>query len=197
LWYSRAAGILAAFFVAFSGPLIAVTLGREYLHAPYAILLISCHLALFVAYLGRPSMPVLIVSPLLALVLAAVWRTADLYLAFFAVLLLLCSGKDTRERRKLMVGHLVAMIVAGVILPHLTAERFLLGWPLLLVLTSTVYLFVKGSLPSKVPAAGWALSPMSSTGSIGFAFCPASLMILLPYPIQRGFSGLKHTLIHC
>ena len=53
-----------------------------------------------------------------------------------------------------MVAHLVAMFVAGIILPHLRAERFLFGWPLLLVLTSTVYLFAKGSLPSKVP--GWA-----------------------------------------
>jgi hypothetical protein len=153
LWYSRAAGVLAAFFVAFSTPLITVTMGREYLHGPYAILLISCHLALFVAYLGRPSTAVLVLSPLLALALAAVWRVADLYLAFFAVLLLLCSGEDTRQRSKLMVAHLVVMLVAGVLLPHLRADRFLLSWPLFIVLTSTVYLFTKRSLPSKIP--GW------------------------------------------
>jgi hypothetical protein len=108
---------------------------------------------LFVAYLGRPSTAVLVLSPLLALALAAVWRVADLYLAFFAVLLLLCSGEDTRQRSKLMVAHLVVMLVAGVLLPHLRADRFLLSWPLFIVLTSTVYLFTKRSLPSKIP--GW------------------------------------------
>ncbi|MBP2680909.1 MAG: hypothetical protein H6Q78_772, partial [Candidatus Krumholzibacteriota bacterium] len=55
LWGCAAAGIFAAFLAAFFAPLAGATDGREYLHAPYAFLLVSAHLALFARYVSRPS----------------------------------------------------------------------------------------------------------------------------------------------
>jgi hypothetical protein len=153
LWLSRGAGLLAAFLVAFSGPLVAVTYGREYLHTPYAILLISLHLSIVAEYLRSRPFVASALSALVAFMLLAVWELADLYLVAFGALVMISAGARASDARGVVTAHLVALIFAGVLLPHLRAERFLLGWPFVFFVVSTGYLVFKSSLPSRIP--GW------------------------------------------
>jgi len=154
LWRSRASGLLAAFFVALSVPVISGSFGREYVHAPFAILAISLHLAIFLAYLRRPATIGAVAASVIALVVTAVWRNADLYLVFFAGIAFFAPGLDLSGRRRMIGAHLVAILFAGILWPHLRAERFVLSWVPILFLTSTVYLIAKPSLPKKI--SGWA-----------------------------------------
>jgi tetratricopeptide (TPR) repeat protein len=119
LWRSRPAGLLAAFFVAFSSPLITATFGRDYGHGPYALALTSLHMGLVLAYLRSPSRRTLVMTLLVALVLPVVWASADLYMVLVAAVVLLAPfGRDGR-RAWFLAGHLLVMIIAGTVLPHL------------------------------------------------------------------------------
>jgi tetratricopeptide (TPR) repeat protein len=153
LWLSRAAGLFAAFLIAFSGPLIAVTHGREFTHGPFSIVLISLHLLFLLGFLRNPTLGASLLASGVAFALLATSEIADLYLVLTAVTVVLAAGPSVIHHRRFLLAHLVVMVFAGVLLPHLRAERFLLGWPLIFVLLSTGYLFAKSVLPARIP--GW------------------------------------------
>ena len=155
LWSSRIAGVFAAFLVGLISPLVIVTMGREYLHAPIAILLISFHLSVLLTCVGKASPMRLILLGATALSLAAVWRLADFYYVFVAIFTLVARTHDGHSRRRIMIAHALAMFLAGVTLPHLRAEQFLINWPAILVLVTTIYLFARDWLPKKIPAWAW------------------------------------------
>ncbi len=152
LWSSRSAGLLAAFFVAFSSPLIAATYGRDYGHGPYALLLTSLHLGLVIAYLRQPSRRTLALAALVAMALAAGWETADLYIVLIAAVVVFAASPNEKLRAHFLAGHVLAMTIAGIVLTHLRAERYLASWPFMCLLSVTAYVLVKRWLPSKVPA---------------------------------------------
>jgi len=121
LWGCQAAGVFAAFLAAFFAPLAGVTDGREYLHAPYAFVLVSLHLALFAGYVSRPSLVKAAATALVGLALFGVWRGAELYLAAFILGALLLPSLPGGARRRILAAHLAAVLLAVVAFPHLRA----------------------------------------------------------------------------
>jgi len=121
LWGCQAAGVFAAFLAAFFAPLVGVTDGREYLHAPYAFVLVSLHLALFAGYVSRPSPVKAAATALVGLALFGVWRGAGLYFAAFILGALLFPSLPGGARRRILVAHLVAALLAVIAFPHLRA----------------------------------------------------------------------------
>lgn len=162
LWRSRAAGLLAGFFVAFSSPLVAASDGREYLHAPFSITLILFQLWALTAYWRKRSPWMLGLSVIVAFVLLASWDTAAFYLVF-VVLVIAAAAPDRKRSRHAIAGQLLAVLFAGILLPHLRADHFLLAWPVLLLTSASVYTIVGRSLLSRssslvrVPAAAWVI----------------------------------------
>jgi hypothetical protein len=154
VWDCQAAGGFAALLVAFSAPLIALTDGRDFLHAPYAFVVVSLHLVFFATTAVRFSVSRMVLTALVALALFGIWGSAGLYLAVFGVLVLLVPRLSTQTRRSVLASHLAATFVAGIVFPHLRAERFVFAWPMAWLLVATAYLFLRDKLPRRVP--GWA-----------------------------------------
>jgi hypothetical protein len=152
LWQCQTAGLLAALLLAFSRPLVEVTLGSEYLHGPFALLLVSLHLWLFLSWRRTPSTARAIWTALAALALLATWEAGPAYVALFGVAAVLLPGGDTSTRRTLLTWHAAVMILAAALLPHLQARRLIADWPVVLVVVSTAYSYVRQSLPSRFPA---------------------------------------------
>ncbi len=154
LWQCQTSGLLAALLLAFSPPLIGITLGSEFLHGPFALLLVSLHLWLFLAWRRTPSTARAIWSALATLALLAVWETGPAYAALFCAVAVLLPRGDDRARRTFLTWHAAVMIFAAALLPYLHARRLIADWPVVLIVVSTVYSYVRHSLPSRVP--GWA-----------------------------------------
>lgn len=150
---SPAAGLFAAFLVALSNPVVQVTLGRDFLHGPFVILFISLHLYLFAKYRRHASTGPMVLMALVVFALLASWGTADLYLVVLTLLSLLVPGLDRGDRKKVLVTHALVAVLAGILIPNLRAERFIVGWPLIFLVFSTVYLFVKHTLPLRIHGA--------------------------------------------
>jgi hypothetical protein len=175
LWACQAAGVFAAFLVAFSGPLIGVTNGKDFLHAPYAFVVISVHLAIFLSYAARPSTIAAVLSGLAVFVLFGMWGGAGLYIAAFGLVVLVLPSLSREARRRILVAHLAAALLAGITLPHLRADRFVLAWPAVWLLVITLYSYFGHKLPRRTP--GWiyvlgasivvalVLRPLQSRGS--------------------------------
>ena len=119
LWGCAAAGIFAAFLAALFAPLVGVTDGREYLHAPYAFLLVSAHLAFFLRFVSRPSVARAAVAALAGLALFAVWNAAGLYVAVFIAGTLFHPSLARSDRRTIVAAHLAAVAVAIIAFPYL------------------------------------------------------------------------------
>ena len=153
LWTCQAAGAFAAFAVAFSGPLIDVTNGKEYLHAPFAFVVISLHLAIFLSCAARPSLTAAVLSGLVGFVLFGVWGAAGLYIAAFGLAVLVLPSLSPEARRRVLAAHLAAVLLAGIILPNLRAARFVLAWPTVWLAVITLYSFFREKLPRRIP--GW------------------------------------------
>ncbi|MDH3217368.1 MAG: tetratricopeptide repeat protein, partial [Candidatus Krumholzibacteria bacterium] len=152
LWLSRVTGLLAAFLIAFSGPLIAATHGREFDHAPYAVLLASLQLFLFASYARTSRMVAVTLMGLTAFALLSVWEGARFFLVLFGMLALLAPGLEASQRKRLVFSQLAAVALAGILMPYLRAERFLLSWPSLFFVVATTLVFARHRLPPKIPA---------------------------------------------
>ncbi|MEJ2721532.1 MAG: hypothetical protein P8181_10410 [bacterium] len=181
LWMCRAAGVFAAFLVAAMGPVIQLTNGREFLHAPFAVVIISLHLIFATGYSRKPSIPNAILTGLAAIALLAIWNGAAVYIALAAAVILLLPGLAPADRRGLLAAHLAAIAAGGLLLPQLQAQRSLVSWPTLWVLTTTAYAFWGHRLPRRIPA------PVYVVGAallLTFVFTPirnGGLNVLSPF----------------
>ncbi|UCH84614.1 MAG: tetratricopeptide repeat protein [Candidatus Latescibacterota bacterium] len=151
LWSCQAAAVFAAFLTTATVPLIQLTNGSQYLHAPIAVVLVSLHLIFVLAApRGRVVLNTLLAA-LTAVALLAAWDSAALYLVVVSCAILLFPRLANSVRARLLVGQLTAIMAAGLILPHLQARRFILDWPTFWVLSTTLYAFFGHRLPRKVP----------------------------------------------
>jgi tetratricopeptide (TPR) repeat protein len=182
LWHSRSAALLAAFLVAFSSPLVAATYGRDFGHGPFALVLVSLHMGLTLAYLRTRSRRTLLLAPMVALALAAIWETAGLYMVLVGGVFLFATAASDGARARYLAGHLLAMGVAGIVLTHLRAERYLVSWPFVALLVATAYLGVKRWLPSMVP--GWAYVVVG-TGAIAVLARPLAGDGVAPLSVEE------------
>ncbi len=153
VWDCQAAGACAALLVAFSAPLIDVTNGREFLHAPYAFAVTSLHLALFACFAARPSISRAVLTALAGFVLLGIWGSAGLYIAAFGLAALLLPGLTLENRRWTLASHLAAALVAGIAFSDLRAGRFVFAWPTVWLLVAAAYSFLRDRLRRGVP--GW------------------------------------------
>lgn len=172
LWQCRAAGLMAALLVGFSQPLVDLTRGTEYVHGPFALLLVSLHLWLFLAWRRKPSSSLASLSALVTLALLGSWEGGGAYAAAFGVAVLIAAG-NTRTRKAFLTAHLGAVLLAAIAFPHLRAQRAIVDWQGILVLVTTAYAYVHHVLPRKVP------------GLVYVAAGTVSLVLLLR-PLQAG-----------
>lgn len=156
LWDCRAAGGFAAFLAAFSSSLVAATGGREFLHGPYAFLVVSIHLALAAGITAPPSAARTAAAALSALALFSAWSGAGLYIALFALAVLVLPF-PAETRRRVLASHLAVAIAAGLVFPHLRADRFVFAWPVAWLIVATAYAFLGAKIPRRIPA--WVYLP--------------------------------------
>ncbi|MBP2681507.1 MAG: hypothetical protein H6Q78_1370, partial [Candidatus Krumholzibacteriota bacterium] len=176
LWACQAAGIFAACLVALSAPLVGATSGGEFIHASYAFVVISLHLAIFLGAVARPSMRLSVLCGAIAFALLSSWEGAGLYVAAFGLVVLALPMLSPETRRQLLAAHLVAAIAAAAALPHLRGARFILAWPMIWLAVITAFSFVGHRLPRKVP--GWVYI------AAGFA-----ALTLIMQPFRSGGTG--------
>jgi hypothetical protein len=153
LWDCQAAGLFAAFLIAFCKPVIAVTNGHEFLHDSYAVLLVSLHLALFVAYVKRPRPLTATLAALTMAAMLAAWEPAPYYAAAIAIAALVAGKLASDARRTFLTTHLLGCLLAGATLPWLRASRFLFVWTWALILVSTSWFYVRAWLPKTTRSA--------------------------------------------
>lgn len=151
LWSCQAAGVFAALLVALSAPLVGATNGKEFIHAPYAFVVITLHLAIFLSYVARPSVSRAVLSGLAAFVLFSAWEGASLYTAAFGLVVLVLPVLSPQLRRRVLAATLAATLAAGLVLPHLRAARLVLSWPTIWLAVITVVSFCREKLPRKIP----------------------------------------------
>jgi hypothetical protein len=152
IWSCAAAGVFAAFLAAFFGPLAAVTDGREFLHAPYAFLLVTAHLALFMRYVSRPSTARAVIAAFAALALFGVWNAAGLYAVLFIVGVLAFAPLARRDRRRIAAAHAAAIAVALAAFPYLRSGGSGLAAPAAYWFYRLRFLAGKPDDPSALPA---------------------------------------------
>ncbi|UCG53637.1 MAG: tetratricopeptide repeat protein [Candidatus Latescibacterota bacterium] len=173
LWTCQSAGVFSAMLVAFSGPLIDFTNGKEFLPEQYAVVLVSLHLAVLLDYLRKPSVLGAVLSGLLGLALLAVWASAGIYVVAVVTLCVLSSRLDQTAKSRIIVAHLAVLVVGGVLLPHLRAQRFVFSWATLWVLSSTAYTYRGRILPHRIPG-------------IIYIAAGTAILTLLCKPLQSG-----------
>lgn len=171
IWRCQAASLIAAFMVALFGPLILATDGREFVHTPFAASLIAFQWMLYFGLMrNNDSTWRLVLIPLTSLALLAVWGGSSLYLLAFGVPMVFGGGFAPQTRRKLVIGQLLALVFAGIVLPHLRATRFLADWVLWFHLAAAVYLFVKDKVPARVPTPVYFLLGFGALGILAKPF---------------------------
>ena len=173
LWGCQTAGLFAALLFAVSGPLIRMTNGTEFHHTPFATLAIIVQLLAFVRYRAQASGLNTLLVAASTFALLAIWEPAPIYLGFFCGIAFFTSGIEPLERRRLLVAMLSATVAAGLLIPDLRAQRLIVSWPSILILTTTLYLFLRNSLPRKLPGAVYIIG--------GFA-----LVVFVFKPLQAG-----------
>lgn len=154
VWSCTAAGFMAAFLAAFFLPLLVVSDGRAFVHAPFAATIVAFIAAVTMGWVRKPSALLALVDAALVLMLLACWEHAGEAAAALALVLLHVRG-DEQQRRRALILTAAAVLAGGILLPHLRAERFLLRWPALVVFASVAYAFAGRRLPARVPAAVW------------------------------------------
>lgn len=144
LWDCQAAGLLAAFLVAFLLPSALATNGRAFTHSTLAPLFVSAHAALFLKAIAsrslRASLVTSSVTALAAFALAVSWEPALFWLAAWPVTLALWPQDDAarRERTLLLAGQALAVVLACFASPFLVATRAVGSPPATLVFASAV-----------------------------------------------------------
>lgn len=152
LWNSQAAGLLAAFLVAFLAPFVLGTNGRVFTHTTMAPFFLSAHAVLMLSALGASSRRSRILRAIgaaaAAFVLAVSWEPGRYVLAMWAVSLALTMRQDDsrRERALLVSGQALALVVACVVSPHLLATRALGSWPMVLTAAAAIAVLIKTRL---------------------------------------------------
>jgi hypothetical protein len=118
---------------------------------------VSLHLVLFAGFASRPSTLRAVSTAIAGLALFSLWTSAGLYIAAFALAVLLIPKLAPSVRRWALASHLAATLVAAVALPHLRADGFIFAWPVAWLFVATAYVSFGGRIPRRIPA--WALVP--------------------------------------
>jgi hypothetical protein len=167
LWDCQAAGLLAAFMVAFLLPFVLATNGRAFTHAALAPLFVSAHAALFLRALASRSLRASLVTSsaaaLAAFMLAVSWEPALFWLAAWSVTLALWPDDEAarRARTLLLAGQALAVVLACFASLFLVATRALGSLPTTLVVASAALAVARPRvLSSSHPAASHAGTPV-------------------------------------
>ncbi|MCI0452787.1 MAG: tetratricopeptide repeat protein [Candidatus Latescibacteria bacterium] len=140
LWNCQAAGLVAAFLVAFWSPFVIATNGRTFTHTTLAPFFLSAHAALVVSTLAatsrRGALGRATAAALAAFVLAVSWEPGRYVLAIWSVSLALLARRG--HARELLAGQALAVIAACVFSPHLVATRAVGSLATALVVASAV-----------------------------------------------------------
>ncbi len=135
LWDCQAAGLTAAFLVAFLAPLIGATNGRVFSHSVFAMFVGSLHAVVALRALTSRSRVWALGAAVIAAGLCAAWEPASIVLLAWIVPVAL--SRIERGARVVFVGaHAVALAAAGALFPHLVSTRALAGWTTALALAS-------------------------------------------------------------
>ncbi len=143
VWDCQAAGLLAAFLVAFWSPFVLATNGRVFTHTTLAPFFVSAHAVVALASMDaasrRRAIALSLAAALAAFVLAVSWEPGRCVLALWSVSLAL-FGRERKNARAVLVGHALAVIVACLLSPHLVATRAVGSLATALVVASAVLL---------------------------------------------------------
>ena len=171
LWRCQAATLIAAFMTAFFGPLVLETDGRDFVHAPFAATLIVLHLTLYFGVMRNNSSTWRVWTTVpVVIALLAVWEGASLYLMAFGIPLVFFGAFDPQTRRRFVLAHFLALVIAGIAFAHLREIRFLASWEFWLYTAALVYVFAKDKLPARVPAPVFFLVGFGALGILSRPF---------------------------
>lgn len=148
LWDCQAAGLLAAFLVAFLLPFVLATNGRSFTHQVIAPLFVSAHAAFFLNAMAARSLRAPLASSigaaLAAFVLAVSWEPAPYLLAVWSVTWVLWKRKEGRRRARtlLVAGQAGALLIACFASPFLIATRAIGSFATTLVVASATFAMI-------------------------------------------------------
>ena len=152
LWNCQAAGLFAAFMIAFFSPLIEVTNGREFAHLPFALVLVSAHIVTLEHYARKGTSRMALLSAAIALLLLASWELAHYYLAGVVVWWLFVSKPSLARQRWIAGLHLAVLVLGAVTIPYLIATRMLFTWPAATLIACAAYLIRPGIIGARLGA---------------------------------------------
>lgn len=128
LWGCQAAGLLTAGLFAALSPLVGATNGTTFTHQTAGAVLIVLHLLLLVRHRRGGGAFTVLLAALVAFALLASWELATYYVALVCVVAVLTPAWDRAGARWIATSHLVALLVACLLLPHLKALRAVGSW---------------------------------------------------------------------
>jgi hypothetical protein len=143
IWNCQAAAFFAAFLIAFARPVVEVTNGKEFLHVTFALILVSIHILLYLRYRRDFSPFTAVLAGLTAIALLGVWEPAPLYMVIYVVMCFFTPHLAPTYRKRFISLQAGALILSGMLMPHLTAQRYLFSWPFFFVLLTAVYVFLR------------------------------------------------------
>jgi hypothetical protein len=186
LWNSRSAGFLAAFLVAFEPALVAATNGRTFSHAAFAAFFASLYAAVALRSLKNASRTGAAVAALCAFALLSMWEPARYGLLVWIAAASVARNVDRNTRIWFVMAHVVVIIAAVCIYPHLVATRALGAWTTMGALAAGVVAL----LPEKHRKQGRALA---------YLVAGAAVLTLLAKPMRAGatedFPALRYVLM--
>lgn len=150
LWQCQAAALLAAFLVAFLGPLADATGGTVFDHGTPAAFLATVHAAALLRLRSGRAWPALVAALVAATGLLAVWEGGVYYVALATGALALLAPANARRVTVAVALHGAVAVVAALVVPYLSAVRAVASWPVALTLACVAYRV----LGSRVPR-GW------------------------------------------
>ncbi len=136
VWRCKAGAVLSSSLVAFSAPVIAATNGGEYTHIPFAVTAMSLHALVLLDRNSKPVPLAAVMQAAASFILMAFWEFAIYYFAATAIFLMLTKVVDHGERIRILITDLVAVLAAGILLPHASAAMILATPPALILYAS-------------------------------------------------------------
>ncbi len=188
LWRYQAGALFTAFLVAFFDPLVEASNGGVFLHLHYAAVVLSFHLFLVVRTRERFSPAGSILIALSSFALLAVWEASSYYLALFALSCVVWPGVSPEKKRCLLTLNAAVFIFAALLLPHLSAQRFLFSLPASCIYSSALLSYLTAKLPSRTRSSLWSgLYVLLGTLIITILLKPFHSGGLTPYPAIQYF----------
>jgi len=149
LWDCQAAGLLAAGLVAAFVPLVHATNGREFGHAPFAILLITVHALALLDFHRRGRVASGVAAAAVGFLLAAAWELGVYYVAAALCVVVFVGARPGPGRAWVMGLHAVVVLAACALLPYLRETRAMFSWPVVLTVFVAAAEFLPGRLSGR------------------------------------------------